>query len=95
MRGETIRDRSAVGRFPAVTLGSLEDVGGGEAQPKESGTQKAYGRWLRRLCPCCQPTADDGGKDALVTADDGHDKEGEVPAEEPEAGGGELEGTRS
>lgn len=91
MPGETIRDRSAVGRFPSVTLG----IGGDEAEPEESETQNVCRRWLRKLCPCCQPKPDNGSKDALVTANDGNDSEGDATAEKPETGDSKLEGTRS
>lgn len=88
-----MRDRSAAGRFPSINLGILEDVGGEEAEPEESETHNACGRWLRKLCPCCRPKAEDDSEDALVPANDGDDEEGEA-AEKPESDG-ELEGTRS
>lgn len=95
MPGETIRDRSAVGRFPSVTLGILNDAEGEKAEPEESETQNACRRWLRKFCPCCQPKPDDDSEDALVAANDGDDKEGEATAEKPGPGDSELEGTRS
>lgn len=96
MPEETIRDRSAVGRFPSVTLGILNDVGGAEeAEPEESKTQNRCRQWLRKLCPCCQPKPEHDDVDALVTANDGDHEEGEATAEKPETGDSELGGTRS
>lgn len=89
--GETIRDRSAVGRFPSVTLGILGETAEEEAEPEESETQTACRRWLRKLCPCCQPKAEDDSEDTLVPA---NDKEDEGTAEGPETGDSELEGRR-
>lgn len=95
MPGETIRDRSAVGRFPSVNLGILDDVRGAEAEPEESETQNACRRWLRKFCPCCQPKPDDDSEDALVPATDGDGEEGGATAEKPETGDSELEGRSS
>lgn len=89
--GETIRDRSAVGRFPSVTLEILDEAAGKEAEDEDGETQTACRRWLRKLCPCCQPKAEDDSEDALVPA---NDQEDEGTAEGPETGDGELEGRR-
>lgn len=93
MHEETPRDRSAVGRFPSVTLGAEDDAEGEAAGPEESET--ACRRWLRKLCPCCPPKPDNDMDDTLVTVTDGDENEVEPTQEKPEPGdGGELEGER-
>lgn len=93
MPGETIRDTSAVGRFPSVTLGILNDVG--PAEEAESKQQNGCRQWLRKLCPCCQPKPHHDDMDDLVTANEGDPEEGKAAAEKPETSDSELGGTRS
>uniref|UniRef100_A0A669CTK6 Protein-glutamine gamma-glutamyltransferase K n=1 Tax=Oreochromis niloticus TaxID=8128 RepID=A0A669CTK6_ORENI len=57
----SIRGRSAVGRFPSVTLGFGEDTEEEKEEPKENNVKKrnACQEWLRKVCPCCCPKHDD------------------------------------
>ncbi|AWP11240.1 putative protein-glutamine gamma-glutamyltransferase K-like [Scophthalmus maximus] len=74
----SIRRRSAVGRFPSVTLGFEEDTEEEKEQPEENNVQtdNACKRWLRKVCPCCCPrTKDDDVTDTVVTGIDELDKE--------------------
>lgn len=90
MPAETLRHRSAVGRFPSVTLEFGED----KEVPEETNveTENACGRWLRKVCPCCRRKHDDEIMDALVTETDDEDKE-ETPADEkPETDACKLDG---
>ncbi|XP_044054275.1 protein-glutamine gamma-glutamyltransferase K-like [Siniperca chuatsi] len=69
----SIRDRSAVGRFPSVTLGSGVDTEEEKEEPEENNAEKenACRRWLRKICPCCCPKRkDDDITDTLVTVID-------------------------
>ncbi|KAI1888778.1 hypothetical protein AGOR_G00172220 [Albula goreensis] len=54
----SIRNRSAVGRFPSVTLGWGEESETEKEEPEEEvepGKEGACRRWLRKICPCCYP----------------------------------------
>uniref|UniRef100_A0A8C4GNZ0 Protein-glutamine gamma-glutamyltransferase K n=1 Tax=Dicentrarchus labrax TaxID=13489 RepID=A0A8C4GNZ0_DICLA len=58
----SIRDRSAVGRFPSVTLGFGEDTEEEKEEPEpEYNAEKdnACRWWLRKVCPCCCPKSND------------------------------------
>lgn len=91
----SIRDRSAVGRFPSVTLGFGEDTEEEKEEPEENNaeTENACRRWLRKVCPCCCPKANDEDiTDTLVTAIDELDKEEGVNDEKPVTDGSELDG---
>ena len=91
----SIRDRSAVGRFPAVTLGFGDDTEEEKEEPEENDGKKENGcrRWLRKVCPCCcrQPN-DDEVTDTLVTGIDDPEKGEETNGEKPATGGSELDG---
>ncbi|XP_054645044.1 protein-glutamine gamma-glutamyltransferase K-like isoform X2 [Dunckerocampus dactyliophorus] len=73
----SLRDSSAVGRFPSVNLALADDD---EEAPE--GKDNACRRWLRGVGLCCCPESEeDDIKDTLVTAvDDG--EAGEKPATE-------------
>uniref|UniRef100_A0A671UGU3 Protein-glutamine gamma-glutamyltransferase K n=1 Tax=Sparus aurata TaxID=8175 RepID=A0A671UGU3_SPAAU len=90
----SIRDRSAVGRFPAVTLGFGDDTEEEKEEPEENDGKKENGcrRWLRKVCPCCcrQPN-DDEVTDTLVTGIDDLEKGEEADGEKPATGGSELD----
>ncbi|XP_034567276.1 protein-glutamine gamma-glutamyltransferase K-like [Notolabrus celidotus] len=79
----SIRDRSAVGRFPSVTLGFGDDTDEEleKEEPEEEDVKdNACQRWLRKVCPCCCPKArDEDVTETLVTTVDDKD-EGEKPA---------------
>lgn len=85
----SIRERSAVGRFPTVTFGFAEDTEEEKegAEEHNAATENACRRWLRKVCPCCCPTPDDDDNDitdTLVTGiDDGKDDavNGEKPGD--------------
>ncbi|CAL8306875.1 unnamed protein product [Lota lota] len=72
------RDRSALGRFPGVTLGELED----EEAEKEHVERGGCRRWMRKVCPglFCQPEVDHD-TDTVVT--------GMEEEEKPEGGAGD------
>ncbi|XP_041647720.1 protein-glutamine gamma-glutamyltransferase K-like [Cheilinus undulatus] len=76
----SIRDRSAVGRFPSVTLGFGDDTDEEleKEELEEEGDKKENGclRWLRKVCPCCCPkTKDDDVTETEVTGLDDTEKE--------------------
>uniref|UniRef100_UPI0037E92BCB protein-glutamine gamma-glutamyltransferase K-like n=1 Tax=Semicossyphus pulcher TaxID=241346 RepID=UPI0037E92BCB len=85
----SIRDRSAVGRFPSVTLGFGDDTDEElekeeEAEESETDKENACQWWWWKVCPCCRPkTKDDDVTETLDTAVDELDKEdGEKPGSE-------------
>ncbi|KAM9358547.1 protein-glutamine gamma-glutamyltransferase K-like [Symphorus nematophorus] len=90
----SIRDRSAVGRFPSVTLGFGEDTEEEKEESEENNAEKenACRRWLRKVCPCCCPTPnDDDITDTVVTAIDDLDKGDGTNGEKPVTGDSELD----
>lgn len=91
----SIRDRSAVGRFPSVTLGFGEDTEEEKEEPEENNAEQenACRQWLRKVCPCCCPKPNDEDiTDTLVTAIDELDKEDGINDEKPVTGDSELDG---
>nr|XP_033476944.1 protein-glutamine gamma-glutamyltransferase K-like isoform X1 [Epinephelus lanceolatus] len=90
----SIRDRSAVGRFPAVTLGFGDDS---EEEKEEleviyDEKENACRRWLRKVCPCCCPKPNnDDVTDTLMTGLDELDKDEGINGEKPETGASELD----
>jgi len=91
----SIRDRSAVGRFPSVTLGFGED----EVEEREEATENdvkeenACRRWLRKACKCCfTPPNDDDITDTVVTGVDDPDKDEGTDGEKPTTGETDLDG---
>ncbi|KAK2835844.1 hypothetical protein Q5P01_016328 [Channa striata] len=87
------RDRSAVGRFPTVTLGFGEDTEENVEQPKAKTAPKKNGcrQWLRKVCWCCHPKSkDDDITDTLVTTSDETEKEDEKSSHKPVTGGSEI-----
>ncbi|XP_061594006.1 protein-glutamine gamma-glutamyltransferase K-like [Cololabis saira] len=87
----SIRDRSAVGRFPTVTLWDDEEE---EKEPQEDDVQEgnACRQWLRKVCPCCCPQVDnDDITDTVVTGIDDTDKEDGTNGEKPTTGESDLE----
>lgn len=91
----SIRDSSAVGRFPSVTLGFGESTEEDKEEPEEYDAEKenACRRWLRKVCPCCCPKPNnDDISDTLVTAIEDPDKGDGTNGEKPVDGGNELDG---
>lgn len=92
----SLRDRSAVGRFPSVALGFGEGTEEDKEEPEENNaeTENACRRWLRKVCPCCCPKPNDSDiTDTLVTGIDDQDKEDEPNGEKPAVtGDNELDG---
>lgn len=91
----SIRDGSAVGRFPAVTLGFGEDTDEEKKQPKENiaQTENACQQWLRKICPCCRPKShEDDLADTLVTGTDDPEKEDQKNGKKPLTGDCEING---
>ncbi|XP_054916296.1 protein-glutamine gamma-glutamyltransferase K-like isoform X1 [Poeciliopsis prolifica] len=90
----SVRDSSAVGRFPSVTLPFVEDVEVEKEEPAENGVKKesACRRWLRKACPCCykRPGDDDDAAETVVTGVDDPDKEEEGNGEKPTTEEGNL-----
>ncbi|XP_041791244.1 protein-glutamine gamma-glutamyltransferase K-like [Chelmon rostratus] len=90
----SLRDRSAVGRFPTVTLRFGEDTEEEPEEPEENGAEgdNACLRWLRKVCPCCCPRPDDDDiTDTLVTGIDDLDKGEETNGEKPATDDSELD----
>ncbi|KAM3619098.1 uncharacterized protein V6R79_002969 [Siganus canaliculatus] len=88
----SIRDRAAVGRFPAVTLGFGDDTEEEKEEPEEEApeTENACRRWLRKVCPCCcREPNDDDVTDTLVTDD--VEKGDDINGEKPSTGGSKLD----
>ncbi|KAL3047443.1 hypothetical protein OYC64_021619 [Pagothenia borchgrevinki] len=88
----SIRDRSAVGRFPTVTFGFEEDTEEEkEASEEDNAEQGNAGRkWLRKICPCCCPQPGDVDiTDTLITVTD--DPEEVTDDKKPVAGDSELD----
>ncbi|XP_028260540.1 protein-glutamine gamma-glutamyltransferase K-like [Parambassis ranga] len=92
----SIRDRTALGRFPSVTLGfGEEDTVDKEDKEKPEGndikTENACRRWLRKVCPCCCPQPnDDDVTDTVVTETDEPDKDDGADGEKPVISDGKL-----
>ncbi|KAM6921534.1 protein-glutamine gamma-glutamyltransferase K-like [Xenentodon cancila] len=87
----SIRDRSAVGRFPTVTLWE-EEVEEKEPQEDDVKEENACQRWLRKMCPCCRPKVDNNDiTDTVVTGIDDTDKEDGTNSEKPTTGESDLE----
>ncbi|XP_008280199.1 protein-glutamine gamma-glutamyltransferase K-like isoform X2 [Stegastes partitus] len=90
----SIRDRSAVGRFPSVTLGFGDDSEEENEEPEEEGVTKenACRRWLRKVCPCCCPQPSDNDlTDTVVTGIDELEKDNGTDGEKPGTGDSELD----
>lgn len=95
METRSIRDRSGVGRFPAVALGFGDDTEEEKEEKEENDDKKENGcrRWLRKVCPCCcRRPSDDEVTDTLVTGIDDPEKGEETDGEKPATGGSELDG---
>lgn len=94
MPAETLRGRSAVGRFPSVTFGSWDSAEDNKEEPEEDSaeTGNACLRWLRKVSSCCHRQNEDDITDALVPETDDHDKEEEEHGEGPATDEDELEG---
>lgn len=93
----SFRDRSAVGRFPSVTLGFGEDTEEEKEEPEEDSAEgeNACRRWLRKVCPCCCPRPnDDDITDTVVMPVDDLDKGDETNDEKPAPGDSELDGNQ-
>ncbi|KAK9514593.1 hypothetical protein VZT92_026623 [Zoarces viviparus] len=87
----SIRDRSAVGRFPSVTLELGDDEENQEPGEGDAEQENACRRWLRKVCPCCCPKPNDDDTDNLVTGIDEPEKEDGINGEEPVTSGSELD----
>ncbi|XP_028301146.1 protein-glutamine gamma-glutamyltransferase K-like [Gouania willdenowi] len=89
----SIRERSAVGRFPSVTLaiGEENDEKKEEQDENNPKQENACRRWLRKACPCCCPHAhDDDVTETIVTGIDEFDNEEETISEKPATESSEL-----
>ncbi|KAM8889076.1 protein-glutamine gamma-glutamyltransferase K-like isoform 1-T2 [Synchiropus picturatus] len=71
MESRSIRNRSATGRFPTVTLDfGLDEEESGKSKPEDKVTEEnACSRWLRKACHCCYPETEEDITDTLVTDD--------------------------
>ncbi|KAK9534404.1 hypothetical protein VZT92_008253 [Zoarces viviparus] len=87
----SIRDRSAVGRFPSVALELGDDEENQEPGEGDAEQENACRRWLRKVCPCCCPKPNDDDTDNLVTGIDEPEKEDGINGEEPVTSGSELD----
>lgn len=75
----SFRNRSAVGRFPSVTLSLGEDAEEDKEESEEQNeeTENACRRWLLKICPCCcrRSEDDDDVTETLETVDEVEDKD--------------------
>ncbi|KAM6938006.1 protein-glutamine gamma-glutamyltransferase K-like [Lycodopsis pacificus] len=87
----SIRDRSAVGRFPSVTHKFLEDEEEEKEEPEEDDAEEenACQRWLRKVWPCCCPKPNDD--DVTDTLANNNEKENGINGRKPVTGGSELD----
>lgn len=100
METRSFRNRSAVGRFPSVTLSLGEDAEDDreELEERDEQTENACRRWLQKICPCCcRPGKDDDTiTETLETVDeveDGDkDKDKDKDKEEENPDGSEIDG---
>lgn len=98
METRSFRNRSAVGRFPSVTLSLGEDGEDDKEELEEQDEQKknACHRWLQKICPCCRRhnKDDDDITETLETVDevedDDKDKDKDKEKEKPD--GSEIDG---
>lgn len=81
METRSFRNRSAVGRFPSVTLSLGDDGEEDQEEPEEQGeqTENACRRWLQKVCPCCcrrrSKDDDDDVTEVLETLDEVEDND--------------------
>ncbi|KAM7388565.1 hypothetical protein PAMP_024732 [Pampus punctatissimus] len=90
----SIRNRSAVGRFPSVSIDFGLNTEEKEENPEVKHVEKgnACHQWLCKVCMCCRPKPDDDDiTDTLVTGIDETDKEEGTDGEKPGPGDGELD----
>lgn len=100
MESHSFRNRSAVGRFPSVTLSLGDDTEDDkeESEEQDEQTENACRRWLLKICPCCcrrrSKDDDDDFTETLETLDEvednNKDKEKETGKEKPD--GNEING---
>ena len=86
-----MRNRSAVGRFPEVTLGwgDLEPDKAELVEEEDDQKEGACRRWFRKVCPCCCRTPSDS-EDTPDTVEPEPTENG--GGEKPPIGGLELDG---
>ncbi|XP_056133119.1 protein-glutamine gamma-glutamyltransferase K-like [Lampris incognitus] len=91
VRMHSVTHRSDRGRFPEVTLGSVEDTLKEEPE-KDNAEGEACCQWLRRVCCCCcpKPSDDDDITDTVVTGIEDGDKEDGLDGDKPVNGDSEL-----
>lgn len=96
METRSFRNRSAVGRFPSVTLGLGEDTEDDkeELEEQDEPTENACRRWLLKICPCCRrrSTDDDDITETLETVDEVEDKDEDKETGEEKPDGSEING---
>lgn len=90
----SLRDRSAVGRFPTVTLGFGEDTDEENEQPEGNNVQEENPckLWLRKVCPCCRPKPEDDKTEPLVPGPEEPSKEDGIDNVTPVTDNNELDG---
>uniref|UniRef100_A0A668A4Y3 Protein-glutamine gamma-glutamyltransferase K n=1 Tax=Myripristis murdjan TaxID=586833 RepID=A0A668A4Y3_9TELE len=89
----SVRNRSAIGRFPSVTLGFFDDIEKEKEEPEEDAAKEGpCRRWFRKVCPCCYPEPnDDDVTDTVVTGLDEVEKDEGINGEKPLTGESELD----
>lgn len=98
METRSFRNRSAVGRFPSVTLsfGDEAEEDTEESEEQEEPTGNACQRWLLKICPCCcrRRSKDDGddNTETLETLDEVEDKDKDKEVEKEKPDGNEING---
>lgn len=86
----SFRNRSAVGRFPSVTLSLGEDTEDDkeELEEQDEETENACRRWLLKICPCCRRQSEDDDDvtetDEVDVEDKDKDKDKETGEEKPD-----------
>lgn len=88
METRSFRNRSAVGRFPSVTLSLGEEAEDDreELEERDEQTENACRRWLQKICPCCcrRSKDDDDITETLETTDEVEDGDKDKDEDEDE-----------
>lgn len=96
METRSFRNRSAVGRFPSVTLSLAEDDEK-ESEEQNEETENACRSWLLKICPCCRRRSqdDDDVTETLETVDEIEDEDKDKETGEEKPDGSEIDGKLS
>ncbi|KAM6963026.1 protein-glutamine gamma-glutamyltransferase K-like [Aplochiton taeniatus] len=93
VESRSIRNRSAVGRFPSVSLVWDSETGDEKEFLQDQPDEGACRRWLRKICPCCCPKKSGPGPNTdtvIIGTDDGGKDKG-TDGNKPDSAGSELD----